>query len=287
MIEERTRRLAGVALGVLALGAGGAAFAQADGDAGAAQAGTLTITATGTAKKPTYAVPATVPAGLTKITLRNKAKGELDSQLIRTDGAHTAAEVVAELKKAFDGKAIADWLHFAGGAPIAKANATSTATTVLKPGAYFVFGGDGPPTNPPTFTVTGDPQGTVPATKGVVTAREVTTKRYGFGARGLKPGRQQITLRVAGKQSHHFLAAKVRKGTTAAEVGRFLKTEKGRPPFAPGPGIESTVIERDTPTVISATLSRGRYAFFCFISDRKGGPPHAISRKMVTTIDVK
>ncbi len=72
-------------------------------------------------------------------------------------------------------------------------------------------------------------------------------------------------------------------------------TEKGEPPFAgeadeggidPDNGIASTVLDGGVAQTIEFTGKPGKYAFFCFIADKKGAPPHVV-KGMVSEVTVE
>ncbi len=73
---------------------------------------------------------------------------------------------------------------------------------------------------------------------------------------------------------------------TAADVERFFKTEKGKPPLSEEGGASTAVIEGGEGQTVALDLKPGRYAFYCFITDRQGGPPHAL-KGMVSEIEVE
>ena len=46
------------------------------------------------------------------------------------------------------------------------------------------------------------------------------------------------------------------------------------------------MLEGGTSQVVTANLEPGKYAFFCFISDKAGGPPHVV-KGMVSEVNVE
>lgn len=285
----RTLKLTATALGAVALGTIGAtAYGDGSGRAGAAQApavAELRMTANGNPKTPRYNLPGTIPAGLVKITMKNNTTANTDGQLVRVEGEHTDRQVLTEFGRAIRGRAVADWFIPEGGVGTVNRRKTETVTQVLQPGTYYVLGGDQPPKSAPArFVATGAAQGTLPASRSVIEMRD-----YGYRVKGapLRSGLQQVEVRNVGRNFHHVLAARLRPGATAAQVRRFLLTEKGRPPFAgQGQDLETAVLDTSVSQIGPAKLKRGRYAFFCFVADRKGGPPH-VAKGMVSTIRVR
>ena len=111
------------------------------------------------------------------------------------------------------------------------------------------------------------------------TPATITAKEYGFETSGLKAGKNEITFQNAGKELHHVIALPFNKGGTLAEVRKFT-TSRGSPPGPPpvdfDNGVNTTVLDGGKAQVAELELKKGKYAFLCFISDRKGGPPHVV-----------
>jgi uncharacterized cupredoxin-like copper-binding protein len=244
-------------------------------------AGSLKITASGSEKALEFEAPATVPSGAVNIEFTNNTKDEVDAQLVRIDGEHEDAEVIAQLGGATQGKPVEDWFHAAGGAGEAKPGQTSTVTQVLEPGTYYVVGGEEPPKGPPTkFEVSAGEAAELPQTEAKVIATE-----YAFTGQNLKPG-EKVELRNEGKEWHHFIASQMKPDATIEEVKKFLETEKGEPPFAGEDNeVSSTVMDGGVSQIVDVDLKPGKYAFFCFIADRKGGPPH-VQKGMISEVTV-
>lgn len=120
----------------------------------------------------------------------------------------------------------------------------------------------------------------LPETDGTVVATE-----YKFTGEGLKAGKAKLELRNDGGTWHHFLAAPLKSGATIADAKKYLKTEKGSPPFAAEDAVESTVMNPDVAQVVDVELKPGRYAFYCFIADREGGDAH-VFKGMVSEVKV-
>jgi hypothetical protein len=134
--------------------------------------------------------------------------------------------------------------------------------------------------------VEGDNGLEVSAPGGTFTARD-----YSFTLpAGFHGGKQTFLFRNEGPDQWHFMGLMLfPKGVTPAQaekaVGKFLKAGENAPPpkgvpqpkdvgqtgiFAPGLG----------GTFEMNFLSGRTYVGICFISDRKGGPPHAIAHHM-------
>ena len=253
-------------------GGGGGAEATAD------QA-TLEITAGGDAKAPTFEVAGDLRAGLTEISLTNDTKGEIDGQLVRVDGDHELKEVLGQLRNAFAGKPVEDWFQARGGVGPIPGGETHSVEQVLEAGTYYVLGGEDVPQNPPSFEITGEGGGELPDAGNAITATD-----YEFT--GAPKAGQPLTFVNDGEEWHHFIGAPIKGDATLDEVEQFFRTEKGQPPVDFANSINSTVMDGGVSQTIDGGLEPGRYAFVCFISDRKGGPPH-IAKGMLSEITVK
>jgi hypothetical protein len=114
----------------------------------------------------------------------------------------------------------------------------------------------------------------------------VTAGEYVFSSEEPLPsGTSEIVFDNIGAQPHHLLASKLEGDATAEDALTFFKTEKGKPPLSEETQATS-VIEGGEAQKVSLDLQPGRYAFYCFITDREGGPPH-VFKGMVSEIEVK
>jgi plastocyanin len=240
---------------------------------------TLDISASGSKKAPEITAPESIDPGVTEITLDNQSEATVGAQLLRVEGDHSAREVLAGLGAASSGKPFPNWFFGGGGTPGVPAGESATVTQNLLPGTYYVFNdqiqGGPDPDDLIAIDVTGEESDSeIPETDATVAAID-----YGFEFDGdLQAGGQEITFDNTGGQPHHMIANRVRNDATADEVQRFLTTEKGKPPFVgEADDVTTAVLEGgDSQTVTVDFPQAGKYAFFCFISDRQGGPPHVV-----------
>jgi hypothetical protein len=246
----------------------------------------LTFTLSGDGKSARISAPSEAETGLAEITLKNDRKGEGDLQLIRTEGDHSTEEVVKGLEGAMAGKAFPDWFFAAGGVGTTAAGKSQTVTQVLEPGTYYAFNTEGSqdqsdPASVPVVEVTGD------ASDETVEADEtVDAFEYGFKAEQLSAGKTEVAFDNTGTQPHHLLAAPLTGDSTAEDVERAFKSEKGKPPFDEEGFLSTAVLEGGEDQLVTLDLKPGRYVLFCFITDRQGGPPHAL-KGMVDEVEVK
>jgi hypothetical protein len=239
---------------------------------------TLDISASGSKKAPKITVPKSAEAGLTEITLDNQSEATVGTQLIRTEGEHSPDEVLRALGSAGEGKPIPEWLRGGGGTPGVEAGQSTTVTQNLLPGTYYVFNDQtqGEP-ELQAIEVTGEESDEeLPETDATVNAID-----YGFKTEGeLKSGENEITFANTGGQPHHLLASRLKEGTTIEQAKRFLTDPSAKKsPFAGSEAdtVSTAVLDGGDSQVVTIDLrDPGKYAFYCFISDRQGGPPHVV-----------
>jgi hypothetical protein len=240
--------------------------------------------------------PKSVKAGLVGISLRAPAGKATthDAQLVRVEGDHTIEEVLKFL--AVEGAPTPDWLFAAGGVGQTKPGASGGATQVLTPGKYFILD-------------TGEPEGDNVksyAESGATAALEVTgpaggaslpkadakvtAKDYTFTTSGLKGGENSIEFDNAGRELHHLIAFPYRRGAALADVKKAFSDEEGEssgpPPVDFESAVGTAVLEGRTKQVTQLELKPGKYALVCFLSDRKGGPPH-VAKGMIAEATIK
>lgn len=247
---------------------------------------TLTYTVTDQGKGTKIEGPASADTGLAEITLRNQGKGESDLQLIRVEKGRTAEEAIDGLEKAMDGKPFPDWFFAGGGIGITGPGESQTVTQVLEPGTYYAFdteGSQGPPDprSVPVLEVSGEESSDEVEGDATVTAVE-----YAFEAEELPSGEVEIDFENAGDEPHHLIAAPLKGDATAADVEEAIKSEKGSPPIEEDETKNTAVLEGGEGQAVTLDLKPGRYALLCFISDRQGGPPHAL-KGMVNEVEVE
>lgn len=228
--------------------------------------------------------PESAETGLAEITLKNESKNEGDLQLIRVEGDHSAEEVVKGLGEAMTGKAFPEWFFAAGGVGTIEAGESQTVTQVLEPGSYYAFVTEGKlpdAASVPVLEVSGDTSDETVEADETVDAFE-----YGFEADQLSAGKTEIAFDNTGAQPHHLLAAPLLGDNTAEDVEEAFKSEKGKPPFDEKGFLSTAVVEGGEGQLVTLDLKPGRYVFFCFITDRQGGPPHAL-KGMVDEVEVR
>jgi hypothetical protein len=229
--------------------------------------------------------PAIADPGLTEIAFENAGEKTSDMQLIRVEGNRSPAEVIRGLGAAMRGKALPDWFFAAGGVGPVPAGRTETVTQVIEPGSYFALNTetDGPPAvdDVGRFEVSGED--TDDEVEGDAT---ISAFEYGFEAESLTADGSEIVFENKGAQPHHIVYAPLSGKATADDVERFLESEKGKPPFDGKEAKNTAVLEGGGSQLVSLDLEPGRYALLCFITDRQGGPPHAL-KGMIGEVEVE
>jgi len=244
----------------------------------------LAFELTGSSKSARFTAPKSADSGKAEITFTNNSDSASDMQLIRIEGDHTPEEVVEGLGKAMQGKPFPDWFFAAGGTSTLRPGKSGSVTQVLEPGTYFPIDTAGSLPDPESLTsveVTGDESDEELEADTTVTASE-----YQFEADGLKAGENEIDFHNAGAQPHHLLISKLIGDATAEDVEKAFKSSNRKPPLEEKGGLATAVIEGGESQLVDFDLKPGRYAFYCFITDRQGGPPHAL-KGMVDEVEVE
>jgi hypothetical protein len=255
------------------------------GDSSDDDAQKLSYTVAGKGKAVKVTAPESAEAGLAEITLTNDSDAEADLQLIRVEGDRTPEEVVEGLGKAIQGQPFPDWFFAAGGVGSLEAGESATVTQVLQPGDYYAFNTSGGPPDPKAAAMT---KVTGETSDEKVEGGEATVEgaEYVFNAETLPSGATEIVFDNIGAQPHHLIASKLKGDATAEDAEKFFKTEQGAPPMEEKGTKSTAVLEGGEAQLVTLDLEPGRYALYCFITDREGGPPHAL-KGMVDEVEVE
>ncbi len=290
MREKLTRKPSMVAFALLVGASVGLAGCGAVGNKQAATTPTrFAITASEAGKQLRLSVPQSVRAGLVTVELANTGKAFHEAQLIRLDPGHTpegALKVIAA-----EGAPSPGWIHVAGGTGPAPPGGKRSATQRLRPGNYIAYDapfqneGQGLKFGLASFKVEGpaDDSGKLPKAVAKIEAYE-----YGFKASGLSVGKNTIEFSNTGTEPHHVIAVPYKPGATLAQVRKaFRRTGGAEPPLDFANVAYTARIDGGTKQITQLDLAkRGKYALLCFVSDRKGGPPH-VAKGMIAEISVR
>jgi hypothetical protein len=249
-------------------------------------------------------VPAEIPAGVVEVTLDNS--GEVTHEFgLAEIGDATIDEFIADFPPVLEGEPFPDYVGAVVVPAEAEPGATLTSTFTVTEGNYVVFcARNGDPAGTPAEgeeeaegplhltlgmaqpLVVGPGAGAValPEAQGTITAVD-----YGFDA-AIEAEDSVINFVNDGPNEVHFAAISAFPPGTSAEDAQgaivTLLQEEGTPP-------EGTPIPEEIgfSGIASAGLGiqfevpggfqpEGVYVIFCFMSDRAGGPPHAIANDM-------
>lgn len=250
----------------------------------------FTIRATAEGEKKALEFPATIKTGLVEMTLVNTDEVPRSAQIVRVEGDHTVDDVLKVVNS--DEAKIPDWIQDGGGLGAVKPNTSGTATQILAPGKYVIWDDEGggeedAPSHDELgakgeFTVTGElGNAELPDQAARVTAIDTfegEDREYDFEFDGLKAGRNEVRFENTGEELHHALFFPIAEGKTIKDVEAAFTAEEepqGPPPVDFENGVGTAVIDGDIEQNIELDLEAGKYAVVCFISDRKGGKPHA------------
>lgn len=248
----------------------------------------LAITATEAGKQLHLSVPRSVPAGLVTVELTNTGKAFHESQLIRLDPGHTLKDALKVI--AAEGAPSPGWIHVAGGTGPAPPGGKRSATQRLRPGNYIAYDapfqneGKGLKFGVASFKVEGEAGGGGELRKAVA---KIEAYEYGFRTSGLAVGKNTIEFSNTGTEAHHVIAVPYKPGATLAEVRKAFRQDRGADPPLDFAHVSYTArIDGGTKQITELDLDKpGKYALLCFVSDRKGGPPH-VAQGMIAEITV-
>ena len=251
-----------------------ASAATSDAPAGAVQ--DLAITGTEYA----FAGPASIPAGLTKVTLTNSGAEEHQAQVAKLADGKTIEDLTAAL--ATDEAAGIAMLELAGGPTGVQPGTSGSTTANLAPGAYvflcFVPAADGVPHLAKGMIA--PLEVTEPAVEAEVPAGDsaMTLQDFAFvGLDTLSAGPHTVTVTNTGPQPHEATIVKLADGVAATDLlAMFSSTEAppaGPPPFTTAGGVAG--VSAGSTITMDVDLEPGNYAFLCFVPDPASGAPHA------------
>lgn len=244
-------------------------------------------------------VPATIGGGAVDVTFTNA--GKADHELVFLDvGERNPNTVASQLKQIFEGKPFpSNWKRVTG-AGIVEPRQTVRRTVTLPKGEWMlVCALDDPPgeSDEPldkmhmelgmfrNVTVEGADEVDVDEPAGGT----FTAKDHAFIApTGIAAGEQEYTFANDGPNEWHFMEVmRFPQGTTPAQAESSFAKLVTAPEDAPPPagvklpdddgGFTSGVLSPGMAHTFTFDFEAGRtYLLACFVSDKAGGPPHAI-----------
>lgn len=232
-------------------------------------------------KKASFEVPKAAEGGLVEVKLTNEGKAPHGVQFIRFTEGHTEEEVLKELGG--ENEKTPDWIFGEGGVGAVGPGQTGSATLNLEEGEFVLVdaasiagGPGGPPATAPLMVTEGD-EGDLPDTEGSVTAADTGKDEFEWEVENLKAGKDQFTFNSEGDDSLHMIIAVPVKGKapSLAQLKKDFAEEGPPPPYAEVKKTQATaVIDGGKSQTTSLDLKKGKYIFFCPLTDRDGGKPH-------------
>jgi hypothetical protein len=255
----------------------GAALASSGG------AGAPVVTVVMTKTGPTIAGPTTWHPGLVRIAARSRVADQ-EVTLLHFRTGYSYANFVADGAKANGRTAAAHAALrrvfantvFDGGVDLWPGQSADFAVAV-RPGTYYL----GEMTRRPQLKaihVAGSPTVAAASSAAVVTA---TDSGYRI-EQGVLPARGTITVSNAGSRPHRLNLIPVRRGTTRAQLGAYLRKTGARdnappPAFAlDGPQLGTADISPHAQMQLMYKLPAGDYALIDFNQDLKSGRPESL-----------
>jgi len=251
-----------------------------------------------------FGIPAEIEGGVVNLDFQNTGKKKHEAIIVKV-GSTAKDQVVKDITALVKGEGAPtpDYLDIYGGAAEVAAGSSKSVDVKLAKGSYALVctlsdndSLDDPskgPENAPLhlaqgmykpFTVTSENAATMPAEEGTVVAKD-----YSFELPALAAGTHTLVFRNEGKQPHFASISEFPEGVTEqqarAAFQAALTSEQGPPPGTPEPvdiGFAGP-LSADGEQTFDLDLKGGRtYVVVCFMSDRAGGPPHAIGQNMIT-----
>ena len=242
--------------------------------ASGAAAGALAVTG----KEYAFDLPASVPAGVTAITLTNAGQEEHQAQLVKLNAGKTMADLLTALQNPDQTAALA-LITLAGGPNGVAPGASGTATVALQPGAYaflcFISSADGVPHLAKGMIAPLEVTGTAATTALPPADASLTLKDFSFDLNSLTAGKHTIAVKNDGPQPHEATIIKLNDGVTVDTIlgmATASPAPTGPPPWTDVGGL--TGIAPGTTANVDVDLPAGNYAFICFVPDPATGKAH-------------
>ncbi len=232
----------------------------------------------------TFAMPDTIPAGLTSFRLVNQGNELHHASLVRLGEGKTVADFQAGLAAAMKSHTPPPpWMSFAGGPNAVTVGDTAVATQTLAPGSYvfvcWIPSQDGVPhvmkgmVHPLVVTAAATPDQAVEPTADVT----IKLTDYDFQlSQPLTAGKHVVHVENAGVQAHEIVIAALAPGKTLRD---FTAWEQGgeKGPLPTGQWLGGvTTLDVGGRSQFATTLKPGSYLLLCFWPDAKDGKPHIL-----------
>jgi hypothetical protein len=244
-----------------------------DDEGGGGEAQVFEVQARDKGKETGISAPATAEPGATEIRFSNEGQRPHSLQIIQVGEGHTVDEALqAGAGWGEKGKPLPEWVRFLGGIGSTKPGGSGISVVDLPAGEYAAVDIDASGPAPYAgFTVEGDEGESLEEVPAAVEAVE-----YDFTADALQAGSHRVLFENSGEEPHHLIAAPLKPGKTVEDIEAFVKTEKGESPIVERKAFSTAILSGGESEVVDLRFESGDYALVCFVSDRAGGPPHAL-----------
>jgi uncharacterized cupredoxin-like copper-binding protein len=235
-----------------------------------------------------FRAPRAVPAGRTRVRVRNTGTQPHHVQLVRLDAGHTMGELIDSIgRRSFQ----LPWARYVGGPEAPAPGEAMDVTLTLTPGEYVmicvVSGADHVPHVAKgmalPLTVTPSPAADLAEDSAADVRIELSEFAFGI-VPAIRVGRRTIRVVNAGRLVHHVSVERLAPGRTAAELLAWFRTMQGPPPGEPVGG--TTVLSPGMANGFTADFTPGEYVLICFVPDERDGKSHA-AHGMVRQIRVQ
>lgn len=238
-----------------------------------------------TANEYTFENPAEIEAGMTYIKLENQGEEIHHVQLVRINDDVTMDQFQAALQQGPEAALPLVTLH--GGVGLLPPGGSGRVLVDLPEGQYTL-----------ACFVPDDEDGLPHLAKGMLTPMkvvassssasvqapisdaEVTLKDFNFVLpEEIKSGKQIWKITNDGPQPHEMILLKLVDNMTAADVGAWMESMEGPPPFEPIGGMQG--LNSGDSGYVELDLGPGNYLAACDIPDPATGAPHSELGMMV------
>jgi hypothetical protein len=209
--------------------------------------------------------PATVPAGLTNVTLINNGPKLQHIQIVKLQDGKTEAELEQAMK---ENSKLPQWVLLASGPNASMPGASSTAMIDLAAGDYVIVGLKAFPDHAPYLetgtllplkvTANSAPQATMPAPDVTATVDEYTIKLSG----PVMAGPRVFEVKLVGKFPHEAVLFKLSSTKTVKDFKTWAEDFSGPMPGMIVGGVGGT--ETGSTVEFPATLTPGTYVLASF-----------------------
>jgi hypothetical protein len=228
-----------------------------------------------TSREFSFALPDTLPAGLTRLRLRNDGQELHHLQLVRLGDGFT----IADLNDSFNaGNFTATPITYAGGPNVAPPGLTSEVLVNLTPGRYAIVCFIPSPEDGIAHRTKGMAReivvtGSAPALSPPAADVELVLDDYSFTfTPAISAGRHTIRVINAAQQPHEIVLVRLLPGRTIDDLHRFVQQRVGPPPFEPVGG--TLGLSKGEENYMTSEFTPGDYVALCFVPDAADGKPH-------------